>query len=537
MFRFTKVLALSVVLLALSFGSANAFDWDAPRLDVNHVTRASIVNGVTDYEPTAEGASRPSHYYTYINLTNIPSNQSGTVWLDLGDVTDVDFYKGGIEYIKSESYPAGFTTFYAWEYLTDPTNYYAGGINGEQADFVGNSEKTLSERDFGFTIDTISVNGMTGKIRTTEEQMANNCVPYMEFVSDNSTLTSIKWKFVAPLTPSTTLYRNEQNDIIRIQHIRIYTFDGNFYHYDLGLAINTNEMLAGEVALRQAIPLENIRFAQLGFYFSDRLSESCQTEHQWRFYPVVIDTPGPEPTDPTQPNPDKPSTEDIENAASAANINLIQIPTEFTAAETTNITTGTKVTFGNSEVKSRTSSVIAVNQNVAEGGAVVLGTSMNLPLNSQSLSGAELPKPTDFNDLTDKYQVLKYFENGGSIDLLSTFGGKIFSYSTETGVTMNTTIIVIDGPVPDSEQKDVFSPPFGEGKYGVKLSLNNQYLYVYDGIRDKLASDPIALVQVEDDGGNDDDDNNNGGGGSNGCNTGLFAILGLVAVPLVLRKK
>ena len=547
MLRFTKILALSVVVLALGFGCAwAAVDYDAPYAYWGHTSYGQIVDGKTDFSPSDPNAYQPQFRWMYLYVANVPL-QNGTITVNVKHNTIVDYEDYNGDNVWSEEL-AGQKTFPLWsvrgyDYLStgdDSGNEAVFGLKDSQT-----AETAFSEQPFSFNVADVNVSGIFPVFHTTEIQLAEKCVPYIELIADSSgkNLIAVRWRFVdVSETTEIAVKKNDSNYNVRY----FDTFDIRFkdsgrstIYEHVGAYFEIDDRLEGEKALTASVPIDEILYIRPRYTYDDSVTNNAEVHYSWRFYLSATVTP-PTPTDPTQPNPEKPSDTDIENAVNAANSNLAEPPTEMKAAETTNITTGTNVTFANSEVKARTSSVIAVNQSVTEGGAVVLGTSMTLPINSQSLSGVNLPQPADFNDLAGKYQVLKYFENGGSIDLLWKFGNKIFSYSPTTGVTMHATIIVIDGPAPITDT-DIYRPSFGDGKYGVKLSRDNKYLYVYDGIIDGIAKDPIALVQVEDDGGDDggdDGDNNNGGGGSSsGCNTGFFAILTLIAVPLVSRKK
>jgi hypothetical protein len=174
----------------------------------------------------------------------------------------------------------------------------------------------------------------------------------------------------------------------------------------------------------------------------------------------------------------------------------------------------------------RTSSIISVKQEVAEGGALAFTNKLPFVLKSKSLENAELPQPVDFNDLKNKYSVLKHFENAGAVDLLAEFGEEIFSYdSDEKRVMLNATIIIIDDEAPKDEP-DLKS--YYNDKYGIKLVVDSggKYLYIWDGLKNKSASDPIALTAKA---------NQNGGGGG-GCNAG-YGMFGLLLLAGFVTRK
>ena len=534
--RFMKISLLSVAMLALALGSAFAEDvgGDAPSLFPTHYTRASMVNGKSVYNTDkATGALSPYFYYTYIELSRFPTGQKGEMSIYLSGKAHVDFYKDSIEYIHTETYSAGWTNFKVWEWSDDPTYYFAGDENGIVAEFVANSvdplkskdfapetETAISESDFNFKVGSASASGKTGKIHTTDAQMASGCVPYVEYVANGTALTGLKWRFVNPISTDTALKRSVENAISRINRINIRTWDDNWVGIAIDKNIGIGEILEGGIDLPQAQTIEtnNIRFIQFHFLFEDSLTGSCQTRYLWRFYPVDQSTP-----DPTQPNPPTPTAEEVAAAQTAVSNDLGKM-IEVKAAEQAKITTGTEVTFGDVP-SARTSSVIAIDQPVTTpGDAIVLATELTLPLNSKSLNGAGLEQASDLDDLAGKYHVMKYFENGGGMDLLATFrSDDIFSYTPADGVRLNAVVVVVDDTAMSYDDASIVKPAFGDGKYGVKLSSDNKYLYIFDGIKNGVAKDPIALVKAE----------NNNGGGSSGCNAG-FGILALMAFGAIL---
>ncbi len=147
------------------------------------------------------------------------------------------------------------------------------------------------------------------------------------------------------------------------------------------------------------------------------------------------------------------------------------------------------------------------------------------------MSGLNLPKPTSFDDLNGKYHVNKYFEKGGPVDLLAEYGSDLFSYDAEKGVTMTATVVVINDVAPLKAQGDSIIRPYANENFGVKLSADKKHLYIWDGVKNDVASDPIALQKNE---------GNGGGTGSSGCDAGfgIFALLAMGgAIALVSRKK
>jgi hypothetical protein len=228
-----------------------------------------------------------------------------------------------------------------------------------------------------------------------------------------------------------------------------------------------------------------------------------------------------------------PTAEKVQQTENDSISNLVEVPATFEAAEGVNIRTNSYVTFTDAISLDWTSSAIAISQSVAEGSAVVLGTG-TLPLLSKSISGlADLPPVNNFDELVEKYHVIKGFDGGGAIDLLKEYGSKAFDYDAENQkVVLKATIVIIDSPAPAADTLIV--RPFVNDIFGVKLSSDNKYLYIYDGDKNGEAKDPIALVaktNVED----NQDNNKSNGGGSGGCDAG-YGLLGLLLVGFIARK-
>ena len=528
--KFSGVFLSCLLSLILFVSTCEAFDWNAPRLDLKHVTRASIIDGKTNYTPVAEGTSAPYFYYLYINGSKIPSGLTGDVTLNLRGKAYVEFFKNGTnDPVGSNTYQNQ-VNLHLWEWPSDPGNYYIGNSDSAEANFRGSSESALSEQGFQFSIGDINVNGVTGKIRSTAEQMNKGCVPYVEFVSDDSRLSKIIWRFVNPIHVDNALYKNDQNDIDAVRNIRIRTLDGNYYDYNLNLSPNTEEVLQGEVDVLQNVEIENILFVQINFYFSDRLNEKCQTEFQWRFYPATI----PIDTDPPGSSVvEKPSTEELDAAIQAIQSDLGIANQKIIPVDKANIQTTENVLVNNGLIdKVSTSSAIAVNQVVEQGGATVVATSITMPLNTTSFSGQSLPRPATSEEFKKAYRVFKTFPNGGQVDLLEKYPD-LFTYRNDE-VILNATLIIVDGEAPKNDARvDIYYE-----RYGIMRQNRNgvNYLYIFDGNADGYASDPIALVANQDSSG--DPDPNNYSGGSGGCNAGLklYAFL-FFAVSMIIKKK
>ncbi|MDR1508840.1 MAG: hypothetical protein LBS53_04310 [Synergistaceae bacterium] len=120
---------------------------------------------------------------------------------------------------------------------------------------------------------------------------------------------------------------------------------------------------------------------------------------------------------------------------------------------------------------------------------------------------------------------MKCFEDGGWVNLSEL--GIVEIGNDEALITA--ALIIVDGEPGDEE--DVKYPAGGSGKCGVKLveSEGEKFLFIYDGKKDGIASDPITLVNFDD---------GPGSGSGGGCDAGLSfgAFVLLAGMFLVSRR-
>jgi hypothetical protein len=288
--------------------------------------------------------------------------------------------------------------------------------------------------------------------------------------------------------------------------IYILNDSGGFDAVELGFDINSNNQTSGSLEWTESgldIDMDKVMTILIGF----QPVSSTNVSYGWHF----------------DVNPDLipkgiaiklPTEEEVEAAQEAAKKDLGDPNITVEGAKEASLSTNTDVYEIN---KALVSSAIAVSQDIAQGGAVVLGKDMELPLNAKSLDGTNISKAENLDDLKGKYSVMKYFPNGGGVDLLARYGGALFTYDKdERTVKFTKTIVVVDRPAPSGAD-------FTSGLCGV--SLIGDYLYVFDGTADGTAEDPITL-QAKPSG---------SGGGSGGCNAG-FGLFGLLLAGLVTLK-
>jgi hypothetical protein len=501
-----------------------------------------MVNGKPDY------ASAPYFNYIGIHLASeetIDQNPAGNIILHpKGPIIASSLDGSGFMEYSELNYPV---TFQLYKDPTTNDEYFLVDENGNVRYFLGSysssNETAFSGTPYEYILGSASSSGNFVKIRSTEEQLSAGCVPYLETVTIEGKITSIKYRFVDPATNTTV-----SNPDIYIRRLRIH-LNGSSIDLDIIPDYAGEEYSASTPSLNpDDINMIEIRFVYKsenpeGIFQNPRPVHTQTTDYRWFFFGTFAgssDTPDePGPTTDESGYVTLPTDEDVQGTKDDSRSNLIEAPATFEAVESVNIRTGSNITFGDDISLNWTSSAIAISQKVAEGGAVVLGTG-TLPVVSKSISGlVDLPPVNNFNELTEKYHVIKGFDGGGSVDLLKEFGSRAFDYDTENQkVVLKATIVIIDGPAPINDLDPDMRRPFINDIFGVKLSKDNKYLYIYDGNRNGVVKDPIALVaktNVDENPGNDNDTNKGNGGGSGGCNAG-FGIFGLLVAGVVTHK-
>jgi hypothetical protein len=108
------------------------------------------------------------------------------------------------------------------------------------------------------------------------------------------------------------------------------------------------------------------------------------------------------------------------------------------------IRTDGSIFSSNSDISKRASAAVSARQSLGTGnagGALVLGSSITLPINTASFDGTSLPYVDDLNSFKARYSVLKFFETDATVDLLETYP-QIFTFDNG-GINLNATIVVI----------------------------------------------------------------------------------------------
>jgi hypothetical protein len=342
----------------------------------------------------------------------------------------------------------------------------------------------------------------------------SGCWPYMELTASGGKLTGLKLRFISNKNnPNSVLNNSGAISHIGDNEIYILNDSGGFDEVPLGFSVNN--IASGSplewIKSDLNIDLDKVVLVLISF----DISASSLVSNGWNF--IVNPDLMPKGVEILLPTDDE-----ITAAGSAAKEALGDSSISVGGAKGASLSTNTEIDNLN---QAFVSSAIAIRQSVSnQGDAVVLGK-VALPLNAKSLDGADIPKleADSLDDLQNSFSVMKYFPNGGGVDLMELYRkiGKLetlFEYDAgEKMVKFKKMIIVVDNVVPSEAD-------FKSGSCGVKLV--GDYLYVFDGTKDGTAQDPIALQAQS-------APSSNGGGG--GCDAG-FGIVGLLLAGLVTLK-
>jgi hypothetical protein len=546
-----------------------------------------MVNGKPDYSDYPNEDSPPFFVgvtiYTEAWEVNVDGDDENLIGLSGGTMTLNPVDKIVTTYAGEGGYeddPAdGPVTFYL---VDDEGEAALGNENGLYAEFRSYSTKTGNETKnetafsgtpYHIESGNIEINGTFGVVRSLNYYMEElKCAPYVETIlNSEGKISKIKYRFVNPETletvsnPDIYMGRNDVRFYLNNGDRIVIGADEGARYYDgkehtIAIPSNLGPFEPGDIdylSIRFSYKSDNPN----GEYPDAVGPNFSWTKYKWDFFgdlrgeyePASTTPPGstpeptpeptpvpiPEPTPEPSPAPDiitLPNNEDVQQAESVAGTNLTETPAVFEAAESVGIKTNSQVNFAGEEItRERTISAISIEQEIEAGGAVLLGT-VTLPLASESLGGIVMQDVNDFDDLAEKYSVMKGFDGGGVVDLLRAYGRRAFDYDNGK-VVIKPAIIIIDDSAP-SIDADIIRP-FANDVFGVKLSSDNSYLYIYDGDKNGVAQDPIALVARA----NDEPENvskpDEPANSGRGCSASgyTFALFALICLPCLIKTR
>ena len=477
--------------------------------------------------------------YDSINMEfggNVASDLMGKLTLNFRSDVTIDLWGEGSE----APLAAGRHDFEVWH-----NGYsYRPRYNGDGFDLVG-AEAALEGTEFSFEFpgaSPLSVEGhFPDDIRSAEEQFEEGCVPYLELVTEEDDagqkiLTVVKWRFVDPDNTDAALTVDDAGEKYVLK-LEVYPIGGSdsitqnigksFYYHDA--------RLEGEETLGLYVPLADVN--RIFLVFSDLYSgpDTSGAENLSMHYSCTFIVNDDEDEADGDIYFDVPDANEVEEANEALSENLsVIIPGSIEPVEQDSVnrlSTSTKLGFQDTDlVFERTVSAIAMKQEVDKGGAILL-TDLEFPIRGSAFDGSPLPEPKiAANGLPENYTVYKSFAKGGTIDLVRKFGTDLFEYDKETeSVVMKAALVVIDGPYKEDGKEEPGVEPAFRGDYGYGVKLSEGYLYVYDGIADGYASDPLWVGA--------DGSGDPGGSGGYDAGLGAGAILLLAGLALFGMKK
>jgi hypothetical protein len=283
--KFVSLLAFSVFMVMLSVSSARALD-----VELGHYTRAYLVNGKSDYNPTVKGTSSPVYDWVYIESYPKDGEANlggGTITVNTSAPVTVKYEDGpGSEQITGER---------EFKLVWDVDYYYPakiGDANDSYPYFTSGAETGLSEQNLKVSLGAIDETVKFSKISTTAQQLSGKCVPYLELITNGNKTTGVKWRFVDPANPSVALKRSAGSDVSLMYRIRIVDKSGKRYQVTPYERPGAGSTLEGTVAFDESINTGDIDFVRIGFeygegYWNAKAKGDAVIPYvfyQWRFY-------------------------------------------------------------------------------------------------------------------------------------------------------------------------------------------------------------------------------------------------------------
>jgi hypothetical protein len=267
----------------LAVGSAWALG-----VELGHETVSYLVNGKSDYSPTIADASSPRFRLSYIGL--YPSPDEGNSLDDqLGYINLSTSAPTTIEHWNKNAPDERFTTSKDFELIWDVDYYYIVDDSNEEVYFTTGAETGLSGQDFSVSLGTVDEKSKFAAIRTTEQQIKDKVVPYVELVTNGTKTTGVKWRFVDPANTSAALARGNNSDISQVYRIRIYDKSDNSYTATPMISTPYGQKLEGEIVLEAPLDTSAIDCVRIGFEYADGTAQSGGVLkpylfYQWYFY-------------------------------------------------------------------------------------------------------------------------------------------------------------------------------------------------------------------------------------------------------------
>ncbi|GHV47291.1 hypothetical protein FACS1894204_10510 [Synergistales bacterium] len=242
-----------------------------------------MVNGKADYKPKVSGMKPPEYHYVYLEVAprKIGGEQGGVLKLNSGGNVTVDYYTNG-KYVG----PTKFSGEKAFLLANHIDNYYYCLVDKKDnhAEFYQGAEAAFSRSNFSIEIGESKASGKIPRIRTTQRQIDDKCVPYVELIMSGSNVTGFIWRFVSPSDPSVPLKKQKASDVSEVRRARIRGVDGkDIYDEALNLKFTDGNEMAGSVTLPSPVDVSKINDVRIFFDYGDNHEDNVYTGYAWRF--------------------------------------------------------------------------------------------------------------------------------------------------------------------------------------------------------------------------------------------------------------
>lgn len=513
------------------------WDDEAPHLSLMHNSRTYMENWKTNHNYD-DGSTVPHFFNIYPEISNM-FDEKASVEIDFKNSVRAGFDHLVTWETVEEKDVNGKTTFPTYRWSDWPT-HYLGNEGGAEGYFANGAETALSGQSFVTEIGGVKRSSKIDNILSTADQVANGCIPYLEFDEAEiaaGKITKATLRFVGSKSSTTAVTKDAEKRAIKgAISLQFRMKDRSRYTENINEQLAVGDLLDFTFDFKgREYKLDDIYQIRLWFSYDnyhDLPGIGSSTQYGWRF---VIPGAVQDPLNPT--TVPKPTVEELNSVASDLALDSAKIEAVDGGALCTRVSEFYNVQDIESMKEfdfSKTTAALLISQDIDQlGGAVVMGSGTFMPFNAKAFDEkTNMTIPGSFDKLKKDYKILKSFPGGGAIDLMDKYGEDLFEF-TASGVVFKATLVVVDGVAPDSAVK-----PVNDSVCGVKLNSAKTILYIYDGEADGVAKDPISLTQKSGGGEGDEDEDGKGSGSSGGCSTaGVFLPFVLLAAVSMLKKR
>ncbi|MDR1378899.1 MAG: hypothetical protein LBJ36_07590 [Synergistaceae bacterium] len=278
--------ALMLFFCTTTFGIFFRGDgWAAelPYLYVRHTTTAYITGGKTDYKPTAKGMKATTFRYLYLEVDpEVKEVQKGMLTLAPSGAATVNYYKS-TKYVGQSQFSKAkeFTLAHHHD-----NNFYCL-VDGKDnhAEFYKGAETAFSGTSFSISLGETKTTGTFPRIRTAQKQLADKCVPYVEWTAEGSSVTGLKWRFVDPSVSTKALVKQKSSQPTKILKIFVRTDDGKYFHNEaIDQVFTDGIVMEGNLTFSSPIEEKRINFVRVDFEYEDAYAENAQMVYAWQFF-------------------------------------------------------------------------------------------------------------------------------------------------------------------------------------------------------------------------------------------------------------